>query len=101
VRLLYVAALAELVGGPTHPLLALYVPVVVAAAAIGTSQAVVIGTAASLIYLAPELLVPGSRAEVALRGIVLAGVSILVAIGTRRLAVARGKTAEQLRARMA
>lgn len=51
VSLLYVAALAEWVGGPTHPMVALYVPVVVAAAVMGTSQAVVIGAAASLIYL--------------------------------------------------
>jgi diguanylate cyclase (GGDEF)-like protein len=100
VTLLYVAALAEFVGGPTHPLLALYVPVVVAAAAMGTSQAVVIGAAASLIYLAPELLVPGSRAELALRGIVLAGVSILVAIGTRRLVMAVERTTSQLRTAM-
>lgn len=98
--LLYVAALAELVGGPTHPMFALYVPVVVAAAAMGTSQAAVIGAAASLIYLAPELAVPGSRAEIALRGIVLAGVSILVAVGTRRLVMAVEQTTGQLRAAM-
>jgi diguanylate cyclase (GGDEF)-like protein len=100
VSLLYVAALAELVGGPTHPMFALYLPVVVAAAALGTSQAVVIGAAASLIYLAPELAVPGSRAEVALRGITLAGVSILVAIGTRRLVMAVEQTTGQLRSAM-
>jgi diguanylate cyclase (GGDEF)-like protein len=100
VSLLYVAALAELVGGPTHPMFALYVPVVVAAAALGTSQAVVIGAAASLIYLGPELAIPGSRAELALRGISLAGVSILVAIGTRRLVMAVEQTTGQLRAAM-
>ncbi len=100
VSLLYVAALAEFVGGPTHPLSALYVPVVVAAAALGTSQAAVIGAAASLIYLAPELAVPGSRAEIALRGITLAGVSILVAIGTRRLVTAVEQTTRRLRAAM-
>ena len=59
--LLYVAALAELVGGHTHPLFAMYIPVVIGAAALGTRQAVVIGAAATLIYLAPELAVPGSR----------------------------------------
>ncbi len=100
VSLLYVAALAQLVGGPTHPLSAFYVPVVVAAAAVGTSQAVVIGAAASLIYLAPELAAPGSRAEIALRGITLAGVSILVAIGTRRLVMAVEQTTGRLRAAM-
>src|SRR4029077_10059622 len=85
VSLLFVAGLAEFVGGPVHPLAALYVPVVVGAAAIGTSQAIVIGAGASLIYLAPELAVPGSRTDVALRGITLAGVSVLVAVGTRQL----------------
>jgi diguanylate cyclase (GGDEF)-like protein len=100
ITLLYVAALAELVGGHTHPLLALYIPVVVAAAALGTSQAVAIGALASLIYLAPELAVPGSRAELALRGLTLAGVSILVAFGTRRLVIAVEQTAAQLRSAM-
>ena len=100
ISLLYVAALAELVGGPTHPLSGLYVPVVVAAAAVGTSQAVVIGAAASLIYLAPELAAPGSRTEIALRGVTLAGVSILVAIGTRRLVMAVEQTTGRLRSAM-
>jgi diguanylate cyclase (GGDEF)-like protein len=100
VTLLYVAALAELVGGSTHPLFALYIPVVVAAAALGTSQAVVIGAAASLIYLTPELTVPGSRADLALRGVTMAGVCILVAFGTRRLVMAVEQSTRQLRSAM-
>jgi diguanylate cyclase (GGDEF)-like protein len=100
VTLLYVAALAELVGGRTHPLFALYIPVVVAAAALGTSQAVVIGAAASLIYLTPELTVPGSRADLALRGVTMAGVCILVAFGTRRLVMAVEQSTRQLRSAM-
>jgi diguanylate cyclase (GGDEF)-like protein len=98
--LLYVAGLAELVGGSTHPLAALYIPVVVAASALGTSQAVVIGAVAALIYLAPELAVPGSRGDVALRGVTLAGVSILVAVVTRRLVIAVEQTGAQLRSAM-
>ncbi len=100
VSLLYVAALAELVGGHTHPLFALYIAMVVAASALGTSQAVVIGAAATLIYLAPELTVPGSRAEIALRGVTMAGVSILVAVGTRRLVIAVEETGDKLRSAM-
>jgi diguanylate cyclase (GGDEF)-like protein len=100
VSLLFVAALAELVGGRSHPLFALYVPVVVAAAAQGTSQVVVIGALACLIYLAPEAAAPGSRAEIALRGLVLAGVSVLVAIGVRRLVMAVERTSAQLRRAM-
>lgn len=97
VSLVYVASLAELVGGPTHPMVALYISVVVAAAALGTSQAVVIGAVAAIIYLAPELALPGTRADVALRGLTLAGVSILVAVGTRRLVTRVEQTAGQLR----
>jgi diguanylate cyclase (GGDEF)-like protein len=100
VTLLYVAGLAELVGGASHPMLSLYIPVVVAAAALGTRQAIAIGLAASLIYLAPELTLPGSRAAVALRGLTHAGVSVLVAIGTRRLVIAVEQTTAKLRSAM-
>ena len=100
VTLLYVAGLAELVGGPTTPLVSLYVPVVVAAAALGSVQATVIGTVASLIYLTPELTAPGSDAGAALRGLALAGVSILVAVGMRRLVTAVERTTRDLRSAM-
>jgi len=100
VTLLYVAALAELVGGPARPLFALYIPVVVAASALGTGQAVVVGAAATVIYLAPELTGASSRAEIALRGVTMAGVSILVAVGTRRLVIAVEETGAKLRAAM-
>lgn len=100
VTFLFVAGLAELVGGRTQPLVALYIPVVVAAAALGTIQAAVIGALATLIYLAPELALPGSGADVALRGLTLAGVSVLVAVGTRRLVIAVERTAHRLRTAM-
>ncbi|HEX6655944.1 MAG TPA: diguanylate cyclase [Candidatus Limnocylindria bacterium] len=85
--LLFVAGLVELSGGAAGPMVALFIPVVVAAAALGTLQAVLIGTIASIIYLAPEITRLGSSADLALRGITLAGVSVLVAIGIRRLVV--------------
>jgi diguanylate cyclase (GGDEF)-like protein len=100
VSLLYVAALAELVGGASHPMLSLYIPVVVAAAAVGTSQAIAIGVVAALIYLAPELTLPGTRAAVALRGLTHAGVILLVAVGTRRLVIAVEETGAKLRSAM-
>ena len=100
VSLLYVAALAELVGGASHPMLSLYIPVVVAAAAVGTNQAIAIGVVAALIYLAPELTLPGTRAAVALRGLTHAGVIILVAVGTRRLVIAVEDTGAKLRSAM-
>ena len=100
VSLLYVAALAELVGGVTHPMLSLYIPVVVAAAAVGTSQAITIGAVAALIYLAPELTLPGTRAAIALRGLTHAGVILLVAVGTRRLVMAVEDANAKLRSAM-
>ncbi len=100
VSLLYVATLAELVGGASHPMLSLYIPVVVAAAAVGTSQALAIGLVAALIYLAPELTLPGTRAAVALRGLTHAGVITLVAVGTRRLVIAVEDANAKLRSAM-
>jgi diguanylate cyclase (GGDEF)-like protein len=97
VALLFVAGIVELGGGPGAPLDALFIPVVVGAAAIGPLQAIVIGGVASLIYLAPEITSPGSSADLALRGITLAGVSMLVAFGTRRLVVSLERTTRQLR----
>jgi diguanylate cyclase (GGDEF)-like protein len=97
IALLYVWALVNTVGGPARPLFPLYLPVVVAAAALGTAQAIVIGVTAAVIYLIPEVarlidpatvLNPASAlalAEVTPRGVALVGVSTVLAIGTRRL----------------
>ena len=100
VALLYVAGLAQLVGGPTQPLRSLFIPVVVAAAALGSLQAVVIGSVAALIYLAPEFAVPGSSTGIALRGLTHAGVGILLAVGIRRLVIAVERTTRALRSAM-
>jgi diguanylate cyclase (GGDEF)-like protein len=95
--LLYVVAIVELSGGASGPMDALFIPIVVAAAALGPQRAVVIGVVASVIYLAPEITHLGSSSDIALRGITLAGVSILVAVGVRRLVVAVERTTRQLR----
>jgi diguanylate cyclase (GGDEF)-like protein len=100
VALLYVAALAPVVGGPSQPLQVLYIPVVVAAAALGTMQAAVFGALASLIYLAPQLEQLGTNSAVGLRGLALAGASILVAVGTRRLVIAVERSTRDLRSAM-
>ena len=97
VVLLFVAGMVQLAGGPGGPLDALFVPVVVGAAAIGTLQAAVIGGVAMIIYLAPEMTRLGSSTDLALRGITLAGVSLLVAFGTRRLVLSLEHTTRQLR----
>ncbi|MGH2454982.1 MAG: diguanylate cyclase [Candidatus Limnocylindria bacterium] len=98
--LLFVAGLVELSGGAGGSMAALFLPVVVAAAALGSVQAVVIGAVASVIYLAPELARIGTTGDVALRGITLAGVSVMLALGTRRLVVTVERTSRQLRSAM-
>jgi diguanylate cyclase (GGDEF)-like protein len=95
--LLFVAGLVELTGGAGGPLDALFIPVVVAAAALGPMQAVVIGFVASIIYLFPEITRLGSSGDLALRGITMAGVSVLVAYGIRRLVVTVERTTRELR----
>ena len=95
--LLFVAGIVELSGGPGGPMDALFIPVVVAAAALGPMQAVVIGAVATIIYLAPEITRIGSSADLALRGITMAGVTVLVAFGIRRLVVAVERTTRELR----
>jgi diguanylate cyclase (GGDEF)-like protein len=95
--LLYVAGVVELGGGATGPLVALFLPVVVAAAALGGIQAAVICAVAAVVYLAPELLRMGSTTELALRGITLAGVSVALAFGTRRLVLTVDRTSAHLR----
>ncbi len=110
IALLYVWALVNTVGGPGKPLFPLYLPVVVAAAALGTTQVIVIGITAAVIYLVPELashldpetvLNPTSvvaLAELTPRGIALVGVSTVLAIGTRRLVVELEAISGQFRA---
>ncbi|HEY7525747.1 MAG TPA: diguanylate cyclase [Candidatus Limnocylindria bacterium] len=95
--LLFVWGLVELSGGGTGPMVGLFIPVVVAAAALGPMQTAAIGTLAIVIYLTPEIARIGSNAEIALRGITLAGVTALVAVGVRRLVVTVERTTRQLR----
>jgi len=95
--LLYVAGIVELGGGAAGPLVALFLPVVVAAAALGGIQAAVVGAVAAIIYLAPEFSRVGTTSELALRGMALAGVSVLLAVGTRQLVRTVERTSHHLR----
>jgi diguanylate cyclase (GGDEF)-like protein len=81
----FVAVLVTGVGGSSRPLAALYLPVVVAASAIGLTQGIVLGVVGTIIYLAPLLGEAPSPAEVAARAVALAGVGLLLAAGTRQL----------------
>ncbi|MGZ6328257.1 MAG: diguanylate cyclase [Candidatus Limnocylindrales bacterium] len=85
IALAYASVVTQLTGtGAFRPLAALYVPVVAMAAALGTPQAVILGAASVLLYLTPELLAPGDSSYFALRGVALAGVAVILAVGTRR-----------------
>ena len=85
VPLLYVGSSVQLIGGPALPLLALFVPVVAAASAIGPVQGWITAGLTALVYLLPELGNLGSSATVVQRGVTLAGASIVLAYGTRRI----------------
>jgi diguanylate cyclase (GGDEF)-like protein len=81
----FVAFLVTVVGGPTRPLAALYIPVVVAAAAVGLTQGIVLGLLGTAIYLAPILGGSSNAGAITARAVALAGVGILLAYATRRL----------------
>lgn len=88
VPLAYVGLAVQLIGGPALPLLALFVPVVAGAAAIGAFQGWTTAAVAAVIYLLPEIGDLGSPADVVLRGIALAGIALVLAFGTRRVVLA-------------
>jgi diguanylate cyclase (GGDEF)-like protein len=97
----------NLVGGPARPLFPLYLPVVVAASALGAAQGAVIGLTAAVIYLVPEVASlinpatatnPWAVAELTPRGVALVGVSSVLAVGTRRLVSQLEQMKDQFRA---
>lgn len=81
--LLFVATASRVIGGPSLPLIALYIPVVAGAAAAGTVQGAVAAGLAAIILLAPEITDLDHPSSVALRGVALAGVTLVLAFGTR------------------
>lgn len=95
--LLFVAIASRAIGGPSVPLLALYLPVVAAAAAAGTLQGAIAASIAGLVLLTPELENLGSTSAVALRGVTMAGVMLVVGFGTRRIVKALEETASTAR----
>ena len=83
--LAFVALASRLIGGPTMPLIAMFVPVVAGAAAAGAVQGVTAAAIAAVVLLVPELASPGSSSAIALRGVTLAGSALLLAFGVRRI----------------
>ncbi|MGH2488908.1 MAG: diguanylate cyclase, partial [Candidatus Limnocylindria bacterium] len=107
IALMFVWALVNTVGGPARPLFPLYLPVVVAAAALGAAQGAVIAFTAAVIYLVPEVASlinpalasnPLALAELTPRGVALVGVSSVLAVGTRRLVSQVEQMKDQFRA---
>jgi len=83
--LAFAGVMTRFIGGPSLPLIALFIPIVAAAAASGTVQGAMAATVAAIILLGPELANLGSSSSVALRGVTLAGVALVLAFGTRRI----------------
>ncbi|MGI8929750.1 MAG: diguanylate cyclase [Candidatus Limnocylindria bacterium] len=83
--LAFVAVTSRLIGGPSLPLLALYIPIVAGAAAAGRTQGSVAAGLAAAVLLSPELTTLGSTNEVAVRGVALAGVTLVLTFSTRRI----------------
>jgi diguanylate cyclase (GGDEF)-like protein len=83
--LVFVAVASRTVGGSSLPLIPLFIPVVAGAAAAGRVQGAVATSVAAAVMLVPELASFGSPSGIGLRGMTLAGVTIVVAFGTRRM----------------
>jgi diguanylate cyclase (GGDEF)-like protein len=98
VPILYVGAAVQLIGGPALPLLALFAPMVAGAAAIGTLHGLATAGLAAVVYLGPEIGHLTTPAEVGLRGMTLAGVAVLLAVGTRRIVSALERAVREARA---
>jgi diguanylate cyclase (GGDEF)-like protein len=88
--------------GDFRPTAALYIPIVALAAAQGARQAILVGSAAILLYLLPVLTAsPDNLTIDAQRAIALAGTAILLSIGTRRSISALTVTVRRLGASLA
>ena len=98
IPLLYVTLAVQFIGGPALPLLALYIPVVAAAAAIGAAQGWMAAASTTFLILGPELGDLGSPAAVVLRAVTLAGVAFVLAYGTRRIVAALERALRAARA---
>ena len=101
--ILYVTvATALLRTGDFRPTAALYIPVVALAAAQGSRQALLVGSAAVALYLVPVFsATPEYLSMDAQRAVALGGTAILLSIGTRRAISALTETVRRLGASLA
>lgn len=96
--ILYVAVVTGLLRTEDfRPTAALFIPVVALAAAQGSRQALLVGSAAVSLYLLPVLsATPDSMTMDAQRAVALGGTAILLSIGTRRSISALTETVRRL-----
>ena len=83
-----------------RPLVALYIPVVTMAAVYGRREAWIVGALAGGSYLAAALIWGENLDEATQRGLVLASVSIILIVGTRRTVSSLEQTLQHLRQTM-
>ena len=83
--LAFAGVMTRFIGGPSLPLIGLFIPIVAAAATSGKVQGAMAAAVAAVILLGPELVNLGSCSAIALRGVTLAGVTLVLAFGTRRI----------------
>jgi diguanylate cyclase (GGDEF)-like protein len=95
--LAFVAVASLTVGGPSLPLVPLFILVVAAAAAAGTVQGAVTTTVAVAVLLIPEVASLATQTGIGLRGVTLAGVTLVVAFGTRRVVLELERSATAAR----
>ncbi len=100
--LVFVTAVANQTGDAGfRPLAALVIPVVTMAAAYGGREAVILATMAAVAYLGPALLT-GEEFDIAIqRGLVLASVTTILVIGTRRTVSSLEQALQRLRQTLA
>jgi diguanylate cyclase (GGDEF)-like protein len=101
--ILYVAVVTGLMRtGEFRPTAALFIPIVALAAAEGTRQAIIVGSAAIALYLLPVLTAaPADLVIDAQRAVALGGTAVLLSIGTRRSIAALTVTVRRLHASLA
>jgi diguanylate cyclase (GGDEF)-like protein len=97
----FVTVVANTTGGPEfRPLLGLFVPVVTMAAAYGDREAWIIGCLALVGYLAGALAAGEHLGDAIQHGLVLAAVSLILIVGTRRTVSSLEQTLARLRLTM-
>ena len=90
--------LVEVTDTGGRPLVALYIPILMLAAALGTAEMVAAGVATTVLYTLPGLAHLHPQADLTLRGLAGAGAMLIVAIATRRTVSSLERALHEFRA---